>query len=50
MGGGGTAEHPEEKHPDEEQVDVELFLQLLERFGGMPFRGGICVLRARAWV
>lgn len=28
------------KHPEEEQKDVELFLQFLERFGSIPFRGG----------
>lgn len=28
------------KHPEKEQMDAELFLQLLERFGGVPFRRG----------
>lgn len=34
----GVVEPLEEGHLDEERADAELFIQLLERFGGMPIR------------
>lgn len=34
-----------EKHPEYDPVEAELFLQLLEKFGGMPFRGGKQAIR-----
>lgn len=34
----------EVEHPDEEKADTELLIQLLESFGGLPFRGSKCAL------
>lgn len=43
--GGGTA--PKGSHCEEGKTEVDILLQILEKFGGMPFRDGKRALPGR---
>lgn len=44
----GASRAREEKHPDEEWIDLDLLLQLLERLLEIPLRDGKCAVAAVA--